>query len=123
MSRRCATIVALLLGRYEGTCNTMSTKTVPQWDLADRLRKSLREADIGVQEMADYLEVGRNTVSNWINGRTRPPGAALRLWAMRCEVSVEWLRGGDAPPATGRWPTDSAAIAAQDHMGRMPIAA
>jgi hypothetical protein len=39
---------------------------VPAWDLADRLRKTLRESGVGVQEMADYLEVSRNTVSAWI---------------------------------------------------------
>jgi len=37
----------------------MSTTTVPEWDTADRMRKSLREADLGVQEMADYLGVRR----------------------------------------------------------------
>lgn len=84
----------------------MSIDVTPQWDLADRLRKSLRESGIGVQEMADYLEVKRNTVSNWINGHNPPPGAALKLWAMRCGVSVEWLRGTEnsafpEPGATG----------------------
>lgn len=79
----------------------MTTGTIPEWDLADRLRKSLREADIGVQEMADYIEVGRNTVSNWINGRTRPPASALRLWSMRCGIPIEWLRDGDADAGPG----------------------
>jgi hypothetical protein len=32
---------------------------VPTWDLADRMRKSLRHTDIGVQDMADYLGVGQ----------------------------------------------------------------
>lgn len=74
----------------------MSIDTTPQWDLADRLRKSLRESGIGVSEMAGYLEVQRNTVSNWINGHNPPPGAALQVWAMRCGVSIEWLRGTDS---------------------------
>lgn len=72
---------------------TATAQRVPAWDLADRMRKSLREADIGVQEMADYLGVGRNTVSTWINGRITPGRPVLRLWSMRCGVSYEWLNG------------------------------
>lgn len=66
---------------------------IPEWDTADRMRKALRHADIGVQEMADYLGVARNTVSTWINGRIRPGRQTLRLWALRCGVPFEWLAG------------------------------
>jgi transcriptional regulator with XRE-family HTH domain len=52
-----------------------------------------------VQEMADYLGVARSSVSNWINGRVQPSTPALRLWAMRCGVSYEWLAGGPSPHA------------------------
>ena len=69
--------------------------------MPDRLRKSLRVADLGVQEMADYLEVERNTISRWINGRTNPPAAALRLWAMRTGVNYAWIRNGETPTADG----------------------
>jgi transcriptional regulator with XRE-family HTH domain len=64
---------------------------IPEWDLADHLRKALRVADIGAQEMADYLEVSRTTISNYINGHTRPTGPILRIWALRCDVPFEWL--------------------------------
>jgi transcriptional regulator with XRE-family HTH domain len=81
---------------------------VPEWDTADRMRKALRHADIGVQEMADYLGVARNTVSTWINGRIEPSTQTLRLWSLRCGVSYEWLTGHDDdtrnrenPQATG----------------------
>jgi transcriptional regulator with XRE-family HTH domain len=67
---------------------------VPTWDLADRMRKSLREADLGVQEMADYLDVARGTVGTWINGRITPSKQTLRLWALRCGVPLEWLEHG-----------------------------
>lgn len=77
----------------------MSTSTegvpVPKWDLADRLRKSLREADLGVQDMADYLDVSRNTVSAWINGRTPPSTQSLRLWALRTGLPYEWIKDGE----------------------------
>lgn len=68
---------------------------VPEWDMADRLRKALRHANLSVQDMASYLEVSRNTVSGWINGRHTAPKMSLRLWSIRCAVSYEWLLRGD----------------------------
>jgi transcriptional regulator with XRE-family HTH domain len=73
----------------------------PEWDLADRMRKALREADIGVQEIADYLGVARNTVSTWINGRIEPSTQTLRLWALKCGVPYEWLAGERDPKRRG----------------------
>jgi transcriptional regulator with XRE-family HTH domain len=67
--------------------------SIPAWDLTDRMRKSLRHAGMGVQEMADYLGVARNTVSTWINGKIDPSTQTLRLWAMRTGVPYEWLAG------------------------------
>ena len=72
---------------------------VPLWDLADRMRKALRTAGLGVAEMADYLDVSRTSVSNWINGRVMPSTQTLRLWSMRTGVPFEWLRGEDGPRA------------------------
>ncbi len=82
----------------------MSTETErgPQWDMADRMRKALRHAGLGVQDMADYLGVSTSSVSGWINGRVRPRKPAIRLFAMRCGVPLGWLAGdehesGDRP--------------------------
>lgn len=66
---------------------------VPEWDIADRMRKALRQADVGPQEMAGYLDVTRQSVGNWINGRIEPSVQTLRLWALRTGVSYDWLRG------------------------------
>lgn len=74
---------------------------VPEWDTADRMRKTLRDRDIAVQEMADYLEVSRNTVSTWINGRIEPSHQTLMLWAMRTGVPVKWLETGRSPHPDG----------------------
>jgi hypothetical protein len=46
--------------------------------------------------MAQYLEVHRNTVSNWIYGHAKPPASAVKLWSMRTGVSYPWLTYGDA---------------------------
>lgn len=63
-------------------------------DLTDRLSKALRHAGLSVQDMADYFDVHRNTVSGWIHGRIRPDTRTLRLWAARTGVPYEWLRDG-----------------------------
>ncbi|WP_419222911.1 helix-turn-helix domain-containing protein [Gordonia sp. CPCC 206044] len=47
--------------------------------------------------MADYLDVSRNTVGTWINGRIDPSVQALRLWALRTGVAYDWLRNGTTP--------------------------
>ena len=68
-----------------------------QWDIADRVRRSLRVADVSVQDLAAYLEVSRNTVGAWINGRSIPRRRDLRLIAMRTGFPLEWLETGVAP--------------------------
>lgn len=72
-----------------------NTSHMPAFDLADRLRKALRVSDVSVQDMADYLEVGRNTIGRYINGHTQPSGAVVRLWALRTGVPYGWLRDGE----------------------------
>jgi transcriptional regulator with XRE-family HTH domain len=67
---------------------------VPTWDVGDRMRKGLRYAGVGVQEMADYLGVARSTLGNWLGGRIEPSTQTLRLWAMRCGIDYEWLAFG-----------------------------
>lgn len=86
---------------------------IPEWDLADRLAKALRIAGLTASGMADYLEVHRNTVSAWINGRTPPSAQTVRLWALRTGVPHEWLRTGYVSPS-GDGPEDGPAVDAPD---------
>ena len=74
--------------------------TEPEWDLADRMRKALRQSGLSVQEMAGYLGVSRTAVSSWINGRIEPGHQTLLLWALRTGVSFEWLTGALAGAAS-----------------------
>jgi transcriptional regulator with XRE-family HTH domain len=69
-----------------------------EFDLADRLRRSLRVSGVSVQEMAEYLDVTRGTVSNWINGHIVPNTQSLRLFAMKTGIPFEWLRDGEVHP-------------------------
>lgn len=68
---------------------------IPPFELSDRLRRSLRHAGMGVQEMADYLGVSRNSVGNWINGHKEPGVAYVKLWALRTGVPYQWLAHGE----------------------------
>lgn len=101
-----------MLHRVLSVCNALcmtmqpgGAGTVPEWTIGDRMRKSLHHSDVGVQEMADYLGVARNTVSNWINGHIEPSLQTLRLWSMRTGVPLEWLRTGWAPRGSNPQPT------------------
>jgi transcriptional regulator with XRE-family HTH domain len=80
----------------KGLCMT-NRELVPEFDLADRMRKALRTAAVGSTEIADYLGVARATVSNWINGHVTPSKQTLRLWALRTGVSFDWLQTGENP--------------------------
>lgn len=68
-----------------------------EFDLADRMRRALRVSGVGVTEMAEYLEVNRDTVGNWINGRARPRTRDARLFAMKTGFSLVWLTSGQLP--------------------------
>lgn len=78
---------------------------IPQWTVGDRLAKALDHAGIKVQDMADYLEIGRNTVGNYIAGRTAPSRATVLAWALRTGVPAEWIMTGEidipTPPTGG----------------------
>lgn len=68
-----------------------------EFDLADRLRKSLRVSGVPVHDMASELGVSRNTVSNWINGRGRPSPSQLTVWGAITDCPACWLETGEPP--------------------------
>jgi transcriptional regulator with XRE-family HTH domain len=69
----------------------MTQAVIPQWRLCDRLARALDESHLTVQQMADILGVDRNTVGNYLHGRTRPRDAVLRVWAMETGVDFDRL--------------------------------
>lgn len=79
--------------------NKARNQDIPVWDVADRLHKSLRVTGLSVQDMADELEVHRNTVSAWLNGRSRPKKTQLIAWALKTGLPFEWLSTGSGEPA------------------------
>lgn len=72
---------------------------VPTWSLGDRMRKALEVTGTPVMEMAEYLEVSRQTIGNWLHDRSPVKRATLVVWAAATGVSLEWLETGEAAPA------------------------
>ena len=74
----------------------------PRWTLGDRLIKARKHAGLSQAEMADYLGVSRAAISAWENDENEPRASVLRRWALRCEVTLDWLIDindeGDWPP-------------------------
>ena len=68
-----------------------------QFDIYDRLRKSMRVADKSSSDIARDLGVHRNTIANVLAGRVPLERRTLLAWAMATSVSVEWLETGHAP--------------------------
>ncbi|WP_166789573.1 helix-turn-helix domain-containing protein, partial [Cryobacterium fucosi] len=64
------------------------------FDKSDRLAKALKIAGISSNDMAEHLHVSRNTISNYINGRTEPKYSQLRDWALFTGVPLEWILDG-----------------------------
>ena len=84
----------------------MSESTAPEllaFDLADRLHKALRLSGCKPGEMASVLGVSASTMTNYLNGKTRPKDGMLRQWAMRCgtPVTFDWLAYGIEPGGGG----------------------
>lgn len=74
-----------------------TTGAIPTWTVGDRLAKALDHADVSVQEMAEYLGISRNTVGNYIAGRTHARRGTVLAWALRTGVPAEWLLTGEVP--------------------------
>lgn len=73
------------------------TKHVPEWTMADRMRKARTDAGYTAQEIADRIGISRKSVTNYENGDTKPLRAILNAWAEVTGTYVEWLEKGRAP--------------------------
>lgn len=67
---------------------------IPEWTLPWRLQRSLAHAGMSVEDMAAELGLSRQVLSRWLNDRSVPRTAYLKLWALRTGVPFDWLTGG-----------------------------
>ena len=84
--------------------NTMTNGGgVPQWTLADRIRKARDFAGLDQGDLAAVTGLSRQTLSNYEHGKTRASKASLKLIAMATGVDRYWLLTGHAsgPDGTG----------------------
>ena len=65
----------------------------------DRLRKLLHKSGLSQQDVADKLEIPRNTVWRWINNKATPESQKLHKLAALLQISVDELLNGE-PEAT-----------------------
>lgn len=82
--------------------DTSSSGNVPQWDLADRLRKIRRDRHLTQEQMADRLGVKAVTLSAWEAGRTRPQDVIELAGIIQREFGVPaaWTLGVMPAPDT-----------------------
>ena len=78
----------------------MSEARALEWDLYDRLHKAMRVRGISTSELADELGVHRNTINNYLGGRSPIDRRTLVAWAFACGVPVRWLESGEPGPDT-----------------------
>ncbi|WP_371512215.1 helix-turn-helix domain-containing protein [Microbacterium paraoxydans] len=74
---------------------------IPEWTIADRLRKARESAGYEQREFAAMTSMARGTISAAENGHRVPSKANIRLWALATGVPFEWLLNGEEPPTGG----------------------
>lgn len=65
----------------------------PDWTLGDRLRKARETAGLNQTQLADELEIARNSVGRYESGDYDPPRTVIIAWALRTGVDFQWLLG------------------------------
>lgn len=68
---------------------------VPEWTLADRLRKARELAGYSQAELATATGISRQSINRYETGRSVPDRPKLLAWATACHVEYEWLTGAD----------------------------
>lgn len=66
-------------------------------DFSTRLDALLKQKGISGPQLAQDIGISKATVSNYLHGRTKPHGLALRKIAMHLGTSEEWLLSGKGP--------------------------
>ena len=67
---------------------------VPEWTLADRLRKARGDAGYSQAELATVTGISRQSINRYETGRAVPDRPKLLAWATACHVDYGWLTGG-----------------------------
>jgi transcriptional regulator with XRE-family HTH domain len=68
-----------------------TTGRIPDWTVADRLRKARESAGYEQAALARELGVAKNTISNYERGAVTPRRSVVMAWAMATGVDLDWL--------------------------------
>src|SRR5260221_2446959 len=66
---------------------------VPEWTLADRLRKAREHAGLNQAELAATVGIARSSVVSYESGRTTPSRPVVLSWSLCTGVPAEWVLG------------------------------
>lgn len=75
----------------------LSQGLIPEWTMADRLRKARELTGLDQSEFAERCGISRQAIGNYESGRRAPRGLYLRAWSEATGVPIEWLETGKAP--------------------------
>ncbi len=70
---------------------------IPQWTMADRLRKARDHAGLSQAELADAIGVSRNSISSYETGSIQPRRIVLNAWSLTTGVPLAWITTGEMP--------------------------
>ncbi|MGC8514498.1 MAG: helix-turn-helix domain-containing protein, partial [Acidimicrobiales bacterium] len=84
----------------------------PEFGPRHRLLLALEAAGLSIQDLAGSMGLSRNTIGNWLAGRTHPKDYALREIAGITGVDPQWLLTGT--PSTQPDPTPALRVVQGD---------
>ena len=73
-------------------------RMVPQWTVADRLRKAREITGMTQTDFGSLMYLTRKQVGNVETGVTKAGKELLIKWAMASNVDLEWLKTGEGSP-------------------------
>lgn len=88
---------------------------IPNFEMRHRLQLAREYAGLGRGELAERMEISRNSILNAETGRTVPRKLVLNAWALACGVPVSWIITGNAPDG-GPGPSSGLGIIRPDEM-------
>lgn len=84
-----------------------------------RLRIAREHAGLDQSQLAEFIGVSRNTISNAETGNVAPRKIVVNAWALACGVPVTWIWTGE-PPAVPP-PTSGLGITSPDSPRVIPL--
>ena len=82
-----------------------ATAVIPQWTLADRLRKAREMTGLDQIRFSEVVGISRTSITNYEMGKREPRGLYLRAYAEATGVPIEWILTGETPADSEKAPT------------------